>query len=360
MYKVKHGLLQVISLYSLLIYALLFFVNNEDYISNIKLPNLYLLLFLPILHYFHNLIYGRSIQKNELYVMLPIIIAFISILITGDIEFFYPLISLLIAIRLTKDLHFSILTIVKICLFFNYSYILLNFLFASGISPYYILEPHVFDIYSSLSTDFRLTTSTIFLNSNGAGAAHAVTYLLIYNLSDKNYLFKFLIVVLTLLSGSLSAILFICVIEIKKYLENRKGSKLILIYSVLLSFVIVFLILKLVDLNPIGLTTRISRVSSFFQHIISNPITILVPNYILNGTFYTESSLLDLFLNFSSYIAPLLYLIYNSKAKLFLFYFCLTSASFTIYTALIIALLINYESNEIFNKTRRLSQKPEL
>ena len=358
MYKIKNGLLQVISLYSLLIYSLLFFVNEEVYFSNLNLPNLDLLLVVPIIHYFQNLMYGRRIHKNELYLIPPIIIALISILITGDIEFFYPLISLLLTIRLTKDLNFSILTIIKIYLLFNYSYILLNFLFVSGISSYYILEPHLFNIYSSVSSEFRLSTSTIFLHSNAAGAAHAVTYLLIYNLSKKYYLFKFLIGVLIFLSGSLSAILFVFFIEVKKYLELRKHSKIILFYYVLLTLFIGLLTLKLVGLNPIGLTTRISRISDFFVHIFSNPITFLVPNYIINGSFYTESSLLDLFLNFSIYIFPIFYIIYKSKARLFLFYFFLTSASFTIYTALIIALLINYEPNEIFNKTRRLSQKP--
>ena len=358
MYKNKNGLLQVISLYFLLIYALLFFVKEKFYFSNLNLPNLDLLLIIPIIHYFLNLMYVRRIPKKELYSIIPIIIALISILITGDIEFFYPLISLLLTIRLTNDLKFSILTIIKIYLFFNYSYILLNFLYASGISSYYILEPQLFNFYSSVSSEFRLSTSTIFLHSNAAGAAHAVTYLLIYNLSKKYYLFKFLIVVLIFLSGSLSAILFVFFVEFKKYLELRKHSKIILFYFVLLSFFMVLLILTLLDLNPIGLTTRISRISAFFLHIFSNPITILVPNYIINGSFYTESSLLDLFLNFSIYIFPIFYIIYKSKARLFLFYFFLTSASFTIYTALIIALLINYEPNEIFNKTRRLSQKP--
>lgn len=358
MYKNKNGLLQVISLYFLLIYALLFFVKEKFYFSNLNLPNLDLLLIIPIIHYFLNLMYVRRIHKNELYSIISIIIALISILITGDIEFFYPLISLLLTIRLTNDLKFSILTIIKIYLFFNYSYILLNFLYASGISSYYILEPQLFNFYSSVSSEFRLSTSTIFLHSNAAGAAHAVTYLLIYNLSKKYYLFKFLIVVLIFLSGSLSAILFVFFVEFKKYLELRKHSKIILFYYVLLTLFIGLLTLKLVGLNPIGFTTRISRISDFFVHIFSNPITILVPNYIINGSFYTESSLLDLFLNFSIYIFPIFYIIYKSKARLFLFYFFLTSASFTIYTALIIALLINYEPNEIFNKTRRLSQKP--
>lgn len=358
MYKNKNGLLQVISLYFLLIYALLFFVKEKFYFSNLNLPNLDLLLIIPIIHYFLNLMYVRRIPKKELYSIIPIIIALISILITGDIEFFYPLISLLLTIRLTNDLKFSILTIIKIYLFFNYSYILLNFLYASGISSYYILEPQLFNFYSSVSSEFRLSTSTIFLHSNAAGAAHAVTYLLIYNLSKKYYLFKFLIVVLIFLSGSLSAILFVFFVEFKKYLELRKHSKIILFYYVLLTLFIGLLTLKLVGLNPIGFTTRISRISDFFVHIFSNPITILVPNYIINGSFYTESSLLDLFLNFSIYIFPIFYIIYKSKARLFLFYFFLTSASFTIYTALIIALLINYEPNEIFNKTRRLSQKP--
>ena len=179
MYKNKNGLLQVISLYFLLIYALLFFVKEKFYFSNLNLPNLDLLLIIPIIHYFLNLMYVRRIPKKELYSIIPIIIALISILITGDIEFFYPLISLLLTIRLTNDLKFSILTIIKIYLFFNYSYILLNFLYASGISSYYILEPQLFNFYSSVSSEFRLSTSTIFLHSNAAGAAHAVTYLLI-------------------------------------------------------------------------------------------------------------------------------------------------------------------------------------
>lgn len=360
MYKIKNELLRVISFYSLLIYSLLFFVNDKFYFSNLSLPNLDLLLFLPIFHYLVEVIYSKSIYKIELYIIPSIIIALISISTTGDIEFFYPLISLLLTIRLTKNLNYSTLTIIKIYLLFNYTYVLLNFLFVSGFSSIYILEPQIFSVYSSVSTDFRFKSSTIFLHSNAAGAAHAVTYLLISNLARKKYIFKFLLLLLVFFSGSLSAILFVFIVEIVKYLSIKKNNKFFWFYFGSLLFLVVLLMIILANLNSIGYTTRISRVIDFFVHIFTNPITIIVPNYILNGSFYTESSLLDLFLNFSIFIFLIYYVIYNSKASLFLFYLLLTNSSFTIYTALIIALLINYKPNEIFNKTRRLSQKPAL
>lgn len=338
--------LKIYSTLSLYLYSLLFFIQDDIYYTNIKLPNISYFLILPIGIYLLTLFKEKTIPKSEMIFIIALVISLVSVLITGDTEFFYPIVVLILSIRLRVSSS-QFRSFITLYLILNFGYLILNYGYASGMINYYIFEPHAFTYYSS-GNDWRLKSSTLFYNSNGAGAAHSIIYLFILLYSNhrrKKLLLKCLVLFFVIISGSMSSLGFIMAIEMAAYYKKTKYKVLALTVA---SIVLIPLIVYFYQTNYIGFIVRIERIWSFLYYIISNPLTFIVPSYILIGSFYTESTFLDLFLNFGAFAILIYMIILKSRAKSYLFYLLLTSSSLTVFPAFLLGQIIS-ENEKIPN-----------
>lgn len=339
----KYGLL------SLYLYCILFFIRDDFYFSNIDIPSFAILMVLPLTVYIISLFKNFNISKKELVLFSALIISLTSVLLTGDTEFFYPIIVLVLSLRLSKNINQSDFIILTYLLL-NYGYLILNFAFAIGKQDYYLLEPHAFSYYNS-GNEWRINSSTLFYNSNGAGSAHSIIYLFVLlNVQRKKskYFFKLLILFLSIISGSMSSLGFILGLELISYYQKTKHKKIIILTGTLLMFLLLNYFYRT---NIVGFSVRIERIWEFLFYCISNPLVFFIPSYILYGSFYTESTLLDLFLNFGIIALLIVQIILNSKGRSYIIYLLLTSSSLTVFPAFVLGNIIS-KDEKISNSLR--------
>tara|TARA_Y100001970_G_scaffold159011_1_gene194505 strand:+ start:20825 stop:21892 length:1068 start_codon:yes stop_codon:yes gene_type:complete len=295
------------------------------------------------------------IKKNNLkvnyfefiFITLSVISLF-TFLITGETEFFWPFILplCLIGIDLSK---FKLLLkkILLLTLFLHYLYILQLYFFSIDLIDPILVNQKIIDYYFT-GNEFRFSLQFFYIHSNAAGAILFAYYILIDSLYKSNNLkYKILVIPLIIISGSLSSILITIIYEITTKI-SLKLNLIKLFFIMFVGIIILYNVIQYISvINEIGILVRLERIFSFIFHFLTNPYILLFPNYIINGSFYTESSLLDLFLNFGIFSFPLFYLIYSCRAtRYYLIILFLTSASYTPMSSLILYIIYNVSKNK--------------
>jgi hypothetical protein len=122
-----------------------------------------------------------------------------------------------------------------------------------------------------------------------------------------------------------------------------------------------FLIYYAIQINPIGFKTRFEIWSEFPGFLLSNLYILIIPYNLIDSSYYVESTVLDLLLNFG--IIPVYLVIHELIRKKLIFPLILmivTNSSFLPLNALIIGILISNKNilikSEISNQVKFQSE----
>lgn len=260
-------------------------------------------------------------------------------------QYFYSPVFLFIALGIN---HITLKKISNYMLGFSFllSFIYILQLFSLVLlnGDYYVIERHFFDVLELGYTKY--TSSLIFGNSNSAGSVLFLFLFLTDFLSKKKKILSvFIIITAIFFSGSLTGMI-MAILWLFRDKIYRIGFKQI-IYGIPIFFLIIYFI----QINSGGYNTRIDRWLSFLMLFFSKPWIVLLPNNIFSPDFYSESTLIDMILNFGL-IPILLFLrvIYEKKLFLIILYFTLTNSVFLPINAFIIGILIKLTNHELSYK----------
>ena len=261
-------------------------------------------------------------------------------------EYFYSPIFLLIPlafsyVKLQQLANFILKLSFLFCVLYTIQ--LLFFVLFNG--DFIIIEKHYFDVLQLGSIKF--STSFIFGNSNSAGSLLFMLLILSESLSINKKINIFFIFIGIILSGSLTSFLlgFACLV--------RKNFKKISLKNFLYGIPVIALLILFIQINTGGFSARIDRWTNFIFLLFTKPFILLIPNNLLGSNFYSESSIIDMFVNFG--LLPIYLfcrLLYNSKLYFILLYFILTNSVFLPINAFIIGILLKSEHYELSYKTR--------
>ena len=214
-----------------------------------------------------------------------------------------------------------------------------------------LINLRILDYYDG-ENNFRFSMNYFYIHSNASGSVLFAFYLLINSIFDsKRITLKLLLIPLILFSGSLASI--ICVVLYEFFSRyTLKISIFKLIFYTLFGFIgIIFLVQYFFSINAIGFVVRFEIIYNFLLYTFSNPYIIVIPNFLINGPYYSESTFIDLFMNFGSFSFLLYYLIYKCKeTKYYLLILLTTSASLTPMSSIILYIIYNVSKNK--NQTK--------
>jgi hypothetical protein len=213
-----------------------------------------------------------------------------------------------------------------------YIFQLFYLIFLNG--NFLIIEKHYFDVFNI--GGIKLTSSLIFGNSNSAGSILFLYLILAEKLLKKRLILAYIIILFSIiLSGSLTAFLLGTIWLLRKKINSFGFSWFIFIIPIVVIFVYTL------QINLLGFNIRMDRWTSFILLTLTNPSIILFPNNFFNPDFYSESTFIDMVLNFG--LVPILIffkILYKNKLYFVIIYFALTNSVFLPINAFIIGLLI--------------------
>ena len=319
-----------------------FNIDSIEIIRNFSYFFLLVLILVTLKSSFKYIISNKLIFTFICWIFLINITYFLFIPANG--QYFYSPLFLLIPFGInTNNLKKIGYYILLFSLIFSllYSYQIFSLIFFNG--DFIIIEKQYFDVFKMGNVKFN--SSLIFGNSNSAGSILFLFLILSENLIKQKLVFINIIIMFAiLLSGSLTALLLGTIWLFRQKIKSFGFSQFIFIIPI---FVILVFILQV---NLFGLIARIDRWLSFVILFITRPSIILFPNNFFDPDFYSESTFIDLILNFG--LIPILIffkILYDNKLYFVIIYFALTNSVFLPINAFVIGLLIKKINYELSN-----------
>jgi hypothetical protein len=319
-----------------------FNVHSIEIIRNFSYFFLLLLILVTLKSSFKYILSNKLIFTFFCWVFLINIAYFLFIPSNG--QYFYSPVFLLIPFGInTNNLKKIGSYILLSSLIFSLLYIfqIFSLIFFNG--DFIIIEKQYFDVFNM--GNVKLNSSLIFGNSNSAGSILFLFLILSENLIKQKRVFSNIIIMFAIvLSGSLTALLLGTIWLSRKKINSISFSQFVFIIPIFVLFVFIL------QVNLFGLTARIDRWLSFATLFITRPSIILFPNNFFDPDFYSESTFIDLILNFG--LIPILMffkILYNNKLYFVMIYFCLTNSVLLPINAFVIGLLIKKMNYELYN-----------
>lgn len=300
------------------IYCALLALHNKDY-SNLIILSLFTLI---------NLFYLFEVDSGK---------------------FFYSPLFLFIGLILGKDnrfvSRFFFYNMIVLIIFTTLYYSQVYFIFTNGQLPRnYIIERRIFDYFINYNFYDKFSFSGLFGNSNSAGSLLFFLLVGVVEFSAKKKIFIPVLLLLLVLSGSITGILLGIIFLTYKY-TLKKSKRVRSLFYVLGGVFSLALIYYAIQINPIGFKTRFQIWTEFPGFLLSNLYILIIPYNFIDSSYYVESTILDLLLNFG--IIPVYLVIYELIRKKLIFPLILmiaTNSSFLPLNALIIGILISHKN----------------
>lgn len=254
-----------------------------------------------------------------LYGFLLLFFNAVSLFFVGDMNFMvtglgFMFAPLILSLSRKNVIFFVSCLIISLALF--YFLTLLDSVFSMSINPLVEIRYYALDQYDG----FRIQHNSLFGQKNAFGSTVCLLFLLLLYLdrrgdfNESNFLFIFLFLLCTILlisSASLTGIV-LALLGFMIYMIRRQAFFFVSLFLVFTGFVFFFTIYFPLDFQRklFSFNVKLDAAVNFLSFLIESPFILLFGfNVFENDRFYTESTLLDMVLNFGVFV-PLLLIFY--------------------------------------------------
>jgi hypothetical protein len=329
-----------------------FQLSDAFYISNLNLTQIHdVIAIIVVLIAISNVLYENTVT----YEVILFLISAALLLVGVKIEFLMSFLAFYLGRKFSIEFR-AIFTVFITFVILYYLQLLIDF-------PYYAVEKQFIERMVTYQ-EIRLISSNLFANSNGAGATYSALLLMWHTSENKReksrgFINIFPVVFLSFLiyiSRSNAALVFLAVIfgiRLRKY-----RPLLFKLAGVILALLVVYGLVYTGFSLPYNVLIRLERYAAFFSDLLYHGYIILVPR-IFFGALYTESTLLDMFLNYGVWILPFLIRLFK-YIPLIGILMLMTNSVFTPFPAFIFGIIYQIRVNENIYQIRRFSREAEL